>query len=113
MKDKLEPVVFPTVSGLLEKTPEARKDYELRCELLTELRNHIEKSGLTQVEVAKALSLAHSRVTDLMCGRVSTFSVEALLEFIRIFGFHVTLKEGAPSPRAQREGEGAKRLRTP
>ena len=71
MKDKMEPVVFASVSDLLEKTPEERKDYELRCELINELRNYIEKSEMTQTDVAKALSVAQPRVSDLMRGKVS------------------------------------------
>ena len=100
MKDKMEPVVFASVSDLLEKTPEERKDYELRCELINELRNYIEKSEMTQTDVAKALSVAQPRVSDLMRGKVSKFSLGTLLEFIMDLGFHVTIKGTEPQVQA-------------
>ena len=100
MKDKMEPVVFASVSDLLEKTPEERKDYELRCELINELRNYIEKSGMTQTDVAKALSVAQPRVSDLMRGKVSKFSLGTLLEFMMDLGFHVTIKRTEPQVQA-------------
>ena len=100
MKDKMEPVVFASVSDLLEKTPEERKDYELRCELINELRNYIEKSEMTQTDVAKALSVAQPRVSDLMRGKVSKFSLGTLLEFMMDLGFHVTIKRTEPQVQA-------------
>ena len=100
MKDKMEPVVFATVSDLVEKTPEERKDYELRCELINELRNYIEKSEMTQTDVAKALSVAQPRVSDLMRGKVSKFSLGTLLEFMMDLGFHVTIKRTEPQVQA-------------
>ena len=100
MKDKMEPVVFASVSDLLEKTPEERKDYERRCELINELRNYIEKSEMTQTDVAKALSVAQPRVSDLMRGKVSKFSLGTLLEFMMDLGFHVTIKRTEPQVQA-------------
>lgn len=97
MKDTMEHVVFSSVSDLLEKTPEERKDYELRCELLTELRNYIEKSDMTQADVAKALGVAQPRVSDLVRGKISKFSLGTLLEFMMTLGFHVLIKRTAPN----------------
>lgn len=97
MKDKMEHVIFSSVSDLLEKTPEERKDYELRCELLTELRNYIEKSDMTQAEFAKALGVAQPRVSDLVRGKVSKFSLGTLIEFMMNLGFKVLIKRSAPN----------------
>ena len=97
MKDKMEHVTFSSVSDLLEKTPEERKDYELRCELITELRNYIEKSDMTQAEFAKALGISQPRVSDLVRGKVSKFSLGTLLDFMMSLGFNVLIKRSAPS----------------
>jgi len=97
MKDKMEHVVFSSVSDLLEKTPEERKDYELRCELLTELRNYIEKSEMTQSAIAKELGVAQPRVSDLVRGKVSKFSLGTLLDFMVTLGFRVLIKRTAPN----------------
>lgn len=103
MKDTMEHVVFSSVSDLLEKTPEERKDYELRCELLTELRNYIEKSDMTQSDVAKALGVAQPRVSDLVRGKISKFSLGTLLEFMMTLGFHVRIKRTEPTKSIKRK----------
>ena len=96
MQETKKHVVFSSVSELLEKTPEERKDYEMRCELLTALRTYIQKSDMTQAAIAKTLGVAQPRVSDLARGQVSKFSVGTLLEFMLRLGFKVSIKQAAP-----------------
>jgi len=96
MKEIMEHVVFSSVSDLLEKTPEERRDYELRCELLTAIREHIEKSDMTQATVARMLGVAQPRVSDLVRGKISKFSVGTLLEFMVALGFKIAIKPTPP-----------------
>lgn len=91
-----EPVSFSSVSDLLQKTPEERRDYELRCELLTALREYIQRSDMTQAAVAKALGVAQPRVSDLVRGKLSKFSVGTLLDFMMRLGFTVAIKPTPP-----------------
>ena len=52
---------------------------EMRANLMSDLRLYIEKQGLTQIEAAKRLGIAQSRVSDLVRGKWDKFSLEMLI----------------------------------
>ena len=52
---------------------------QLRANLMSDLRLHIEKQKLTQSEAAKRLGIAQSRVSDLVRGKWDKFSLEMLI----------------------------------
>ncbi len=51
----------------------------MRANLMSDLRLYIEKEGLTQIEAAKRLGIAQSRVSDLVRGKWDNFSLEMLI----------------------------------
>ncbi|HEX7410066.1 MAG TPA: XRE family transcriptional regulator [Candidatus Binatia bacterium] len=52
---------------------------QMRARLMGDLRSYIEKHKLTQVEAAKRLGVAQSRVSDLVHGKWEKFSLEMLI----------------------------------
>lgn len=52
---------------------------QMRANLMGDLRSYIEKHRLTQVEAAKRLGIAQSRVSDLVRGKWEKFSLEMLI----------------------------------
>ena len=52
---------------------------EMRANLMSDLRLYIQKEGLTQIEAAKRLGIAQSRVSDLVRGKWDKFSLEMLI----------------------------------
>ena len=52
---------------------------QMRANLMGDLRIYIEKNKLTQVEAAKRLGIAQSRVSDLVQGKWEKFSLEMLI----------------------------------
>ena len=52
---------------------------QMRANLMGDLRIYIEKNRLTQVEAAKRLGIAQSRVSDLVRGKWERFSLEMLI----------------------------------
>ena len=52
---------------------------QMRSNLMGDLRAYIEKNGLTQIEAAKRLGIAQSRVSDLVRGKWEKFSLEMLI----------------------------------
>jgi len=52
---------------------------QMRSNLMGDLRAYIEKNGLTQIEAAKRLEIAQSRVSDLVRGKWENFSLEMLI----------------------------------
>lgn len=51
----------------------------MRADLMSDLRLYIEKHELTQAQAAKRLSIAQSRVSDLVRGKWEKFSLEMLI----------------------------------
>jgi len=52
---------------------------QMRAELMTDLREFIRSSGMTQMEAAQRLGIGQSRVSDLMRGKWDRFSLEMLI----------------------------------
>ena len=52
---------------------------QMRANLMGDLRIYIEKNKLNQVEAAKRLGIAQSRVSDLVQGKWEKFSLEMLI----------------------------------
>ena len=53
--------------------------FQMRANLMSDLRHYIEKQKLTQAEAAKRLGIAQSRVSDLVRGKWDKFSLEMLI----------------------------------
>ncbi len=67
-----------------------------RSELLEEVGNLIEKSGLTQRKVAKKLGIKQSKVSMLVNGHLSEFSTDTLLHYLSILGCRVEIRLRKP-----------------
>lgn len=64
----------------------------MRSDLMIDLRIWIEKSGLTQTQIAKKLGITQSRVSDLMRGKWEKFNLEMLITLEGRLGRKVSLK---------------------
>ena len=63
-----------------------------KAELFDEVRSRIENLELTQAKIAKLLDISQPRVSDLVKGKISVFSIEMLLEFLDKLGGSVSWK---------------------
>ncbi len=97
MKDS-EPrlLVFGSVSEMLGKKGVAEKDFDTRCSLMTAIAEYIEISKMTQKQVAQILEVDQPRVSDLVRGKISKFSLGTLIEFLWKMDFDVSVKFTAP-----------------
>jgi predicted XRE-type DNA-binding protein len=61
----------------------------------------IEHRGLTQAQAGKVLGVDQPKVSALMRGRLTDFSIERLMRFLRRFGqdVHITVTARPPSSR--------------
>jgi len=64
---------------------------KLRADLMNDLREYIQQSGLTPVEVAERLGITPARVADLMRGHWDKFSLEMLITLEARAGRKVSL----------------------
>jgi len=68
---------------------------QMRAELMSDLRLYIQSNGMTQVEAARQLGIAQSRVSDLMRGKWEKFSLEMLISLEARVGRKVRLELAA------------------
>lgn len=65
---------------------------QMRAKLMNDLRDSLQSSGMTQVEAARRLGIAQSRLSDLMRGKWEKFSLEMLITLEARAGRQVTLE---------------------
>ena len=83
---------FASVWDALEDTPAQAENMKLRSDMIVALTNHIERAGLTQAQAAKLFGVTQPRISDLKRGKVSLFSLDALVNMLSAAGIHVRMK---------------------
>jgi predicted XRE-type DNA-binding protein len=68
------------------------RNLQMRSQLMTALRKFVEKEGLTQAEAAKRLKVTQPRMSDLLRGKISRFSLDALVTMSSDAGLEVNLR---------------------
>lgn len=74
-----------------------------KAKLATEIYYVIKQKKLTQVKAANLLGVDQAKVSALMTGKLSGFSIERLFKFLNDLGQDVAIKV-KPSPRAGKKG---------
>lgn len=90
---------FRSVWDALEDDPLVARAMERRSNLLMLVQDKIEKGKWSQPEVAKMLGISQPRVSDLVRGKLSKFSLEMLLSFLERMGEEVRIEVGKPRKR--------------
>lgn len=88
---KLEYEEFTNVWEALENTPEEVANLTLRSDLMMQIEELIEASGWTQAEAAKQCRVTQPRINDLLRGRISRFSLDALVNIAAALGRKVKI----------------------
>jgi predicted XRE-type DNA-binding protein len=91
-KEKIES--FASVWDAITDTPEEAANLRVRSELMDQIAGIIEGNKWTQQEAANHCGLTQPRVSDLLRGRVSRFSLDALVNIAAALGkrVHVELE---------------------
>lgn len=82
---------YKSVWDALEDSPEQAANMRLRAELMIALRARVEAWGTTQARAAKRLHVTQPRLNDLLRGRISKFSLDALVVLAEHAGLDVRL----------------------
>jgi predicted XRE-type DNA-binding protein len=80
-------------------SPAESRNLRIRSEMMTALRKFIETEELTQAEAAKLLKVSQPRISDLMCGKISRFSMDTLVNMLSDAGLEVDFRIKSPSRR--------------
>jgi predicted XRE-type DNA-binding protein len=80
-------------------SPAESRNLRIRSEMMTALRNFIEKEGLTQADAARRLKVSQPRISDLTRGKISRFSLDTLVNMLTDAGLEVDFRIKPPSRR--------------
>ena len=85
---------FDSVWDALADTPEQAANLRARAELMRQIAAVIEANGWKQSEAAIHCGVTQPRINDLLRGRVSRFSLDALVNIATAIGrrVHVALE---------------------
>lgn len=83
---------FSSVWDAIADTPEEAVNLRVRSELMDKITAVIEESGWTQVEAAKQCGVTQPRINDLLRGRISRFSLDALVNIAASLGRRVHIE---------------------
>lgn len=93
--------MYKRVSNVWESNAKSKSEAKalaLKAQLMIVLRELIVKNGWNQSTAAKQLGITQPRVSYLINGQVSKFSIDKLYELLTICGydFELSLKDGIP-----------------
>ncbi len=83
---------FDSVWDAIEDTPEEAENMKLRSALMSALKNHITRTGLSQAQAAKLFGVTQPRVSDLMRGKINLFGLDALVNMATAAGLHIEMQ---------------------
>ncbi|CAD5940639.1 helix-turn-helix domain-containing protein [Planktothrix agardhii] len=63
----------------------------MKAELVRQISEIIDQRELTQVEAAKLLGIDQPKVSALIRGKLSGFSIERLLRFLNLLGYDIEI----------------------
>jgi predicted XRE-type DNA-binding protein len=87
--NKMKAQRFQNVWDAIADTPEEAANLTLRSELMDEIEAIIKQNGWTQKEAAKRCGVTQPRINDLLRGRISRFSLDALVNIASALGRRV------------------------
>jgi len=83
---------YESVWDALAETPAEAANLRARAELMQKIAAIVAENGWTQVEAAKNCGVTQPRINDLLRGRVSRFSLDALVNVATAIGRRVHLE---------------------
>ena len=94
--NKAKTASFTSVWDAIADTPEEAANLRVRAELMEKIAALIAHSGWTQADAAVHCGVTQPRINDLLRGRISRFSLDALVNIAAALGqrVHVELVDG-------------------
>jgi len=71
---------------------ETAENLRIRADLMIELRDIIERKGLTQAQAAKFFGVSQPRISDLVRGKIALFTIDMLVNMLARAGKKVVLQ---------------------
>jgi predicted XRE-type DNA-binding protein len=71
---------------------ETAENLRIRADLMIELKNVIERKGLTQAQAAKLFGVSQPRISDLVRGKIGLFTIDMLVNMLARAGKKVVIQ---------------------
>ena len=89
---KAKPERYASVWDAIADTPEEAANLRVRAEMMEKITTIIAASGWTQAEAAEHCGVTQPRINDLLRGRISRFSLDALVNIASALGRRVQVR---------------------
>ena len=91
---KVKADTFASVWDAVADTPAEATNLRVRAELMEQIAGIVKDAGWTQAEAAERCNVTQPRINDLLRGRISRFSLDALVNIAAALGrrVHVELE---------------------
>ena len=83
---------YASVWEAMADTPEQAANLQARADLMRQIAELIQAGGWKQVEATERCGVTQPRINDLLRGRVSRFSLDALVNIATALGRRVSLE---------------------
>lgn len=83
---------YASIWDAIADTPTDAANLRMRSELMRRIAGIISDSGWTQAEAARRCGVSQPRINDLLRGRISRFSLDALVNMASTLGWKVSLQ---------------------
>jgi predicted XRE-type DNA-binding protein len=84
-----KPESYASVWDAIADTPEQAANLRARAELMHKIEAHLKKHAWTEAEAARRCGVTQPRINDLLRGRLSRFSLDALVNIATALGCRV------------------------
>ena len=84
-----KPESYASVWDAIADTPEQAANLRARADLMRKIEAHLKKHNWTQAEAARRCGVTQPRINDLLRGRLSRFSLDALVNIATALGCRV------------------------
>jgi predicted XRE-type DNA-binding protein len=88
----MKPETYASVWDAIADTPEEAANMRARSELMQKIAEIVKQGGWTQAQAAERCGVTQPRINDLLRGRVSRFSLDALVNVATALGRRVRVE---------------------
>lgn len=83
---------YDSIWDAIQDSAEQAENMRLRASLMMAIERYVTRNGMSQEQAAKLLGVSQPRISNLMRGKISLFSLDMLVNMVAAAGLHVEMK---------------------
>ena len=83
---------YDSIWDAIQDTAEQAENMRLRASLMVAIERYVTRNSMSQEQAAKLLGVSQPRISNLMRGKISLFSLDMLVNMVAAAGLHVEMK---------------------